>query len=405
MKKITLLWLLILLCPWTGFAYTVDQVPNVHLHNAQRFVTNPDGILSAETVNRLDQMLVNLEQTNTSEVAVVALNTIGNEDIDIFATDLFTQWGIGKKNDNGLLVLLVLDQRKITFRTGYGLEGVLPDAICKRIQSRYIIPRFREGDYDQGIYDGMQAVAQVLTTPEAVEEITAAPTEKETDWRAILQGYLTLSFVVSILLLAWIIWNNTRYAKEDSYERYKRLVTARPLALIGCFLFPIFVVVLYGWLSLRLKRLRNKTRVCESCGKPMRKLQEDEDNRYLTPQEDTEERLNSVDYDVWLCDHCGDTLVYPYENQYTQYKKCPYCQSKAYSFEGDHILRQATTMSAGLGEKRYHCAHCRKTDRKQYIIPMIVASSIGGSSRGGGSGFGGGFGGGFTGGGGSTSSW
>lgn len=83
----------------------------------------------------------------------------------------------------------------------------------------------------------------------------------------------------------------------------------------------------------------------------MRKLDEEEDNRYLTPQENTEERLNSVDYDVWLCDHCGNTLVYPYENQFTQYQKCPYCHSRAYSFEGDHILRRATTVSTGLGEK------------------------------------------------------
>ena len=130
----------------------------------------------------------------------------------------------------------------------------------------------------------------------------------------------------------------------------------------------------------------------------MRKLDEEEDNRYLTPQENTEERLNSVDYDVWLCDHCGNTLVYPYENQFTQYQKCPSCHSRAYSFEGDHILRRATTVSTGLGEKRYYCAHCHKTDCKQYIIPIIVAAAVVGSGRRGG-GFGGGFSGGSFGGG------
>jgi len=118
-----------------------------------------------------------------------------------------------------------------------------------------------------------------------------------------------------------MLWNIAHYAKKDAYERYKRLARFRPYLLAGSFLFPFFVLLLYGGLGRRLKRLRNKPRNCESCGNKMRKLDEEEDNRYLTPQENTEERLNSVDYDVWLCDHCGNTLVYPYENQFTQYQK------------------------------------------------------------------------------------
>lgn len=412
MKKIaTILLLLFLITPllW-AVEYTVEQVPNVHLNDGRRFVTNPDGILSAETVSRLDQMLLSLQETNTSEVAVVALQSIGNSDIDLFATDLFTQWGIGKQNDNGLLVLLVLDQRKITFRTGYGIEGVLPDAICKRIQSRYIIPQFKEGNYDRGILDGMNAIVQILTTPEAVSELTALPAERSaTDWNRIFNIYITISLVVSHALLFYMIWITIRHTKEEPYERYKRLAGLRPFLLAGCFLFPFFIILLYLGLKRRLKRLRNKTRVCELCGNKMRKLNEEEDNLYLTPQENTEEKLHSVDYDVWLCDQCGNTLVYPYENQFTQFQRCPYCHSRAYSFEGDHILRRATTVSTGLGEKRYCCAHCHKIDRKQYIIPMLAAATIiGGSGRGGGfggSGFGGGFGGGATGGGGSTSGW
>ena len=409
MKKIAIISLLLLVCPLIrAIEYTVDKVPNVHLDDGRRFVSNPDGILSAETVNTLDQMLFSLQEANTSEVAVVALQSIGDNDIDDFATDLFTRWGIGKQNDNGLLVLLVLDQRRITFRTGYGIEGILPDAICKRIQTQYVIPQFKQGDYDKGILDGMNVITRILTTPEAVKELTAAPVKKGIDWERIIGIYLTVSLVVSHILLFAMLWNIAHYAKKDAYERYKRLAGFRPYLLAGSFLFPFFVLLLYGGLGRRLKRLRNKPRNCESCGNKMRKLDEEEDNRYLTPQENTEERLNSVDYDVWLCDHCGNTLVYPYENQFTQYQKCPYCHSRAYSFEGDHILRRATTVSTGLGEKRYYCSHCHKTDCKQYIIPIIVAAAVVGSGRRGGGfvgGFGGGFGGGATGGGGSTSGW
>lgn len=411
MKRIcTILLLLMFVSLLRAAEYTVDQVPNVHLADGRRFVSNPDGILSPETVNRLDQMLLNMQETNSSEVAVVVLQSIGNTDTALFATELFTRWGIGKQNDNGLLVLLVLDQQRIIFRTGYGLEGLLPDAICKRIQLQYVQPRFKEGNYDQGMLDGMTAITRILTTPEAIEEITA-PTVKgiDIDWNKIFHIYLTVSLIVSHILLFAMLWTLARYARKGPYEQYKRLVTYRPVLLAGSFIFPFFVWLLYGWIGRRLKRLRNKPHMCESCGSTMHKLSEEEDNRYLSPQENTEEHLNSVDYDVWLCDQCGETLIYPYENQFTQYQRCPYCHSRAYSFEGDHILRRATTASTGLGEKRYICAHCHKIDRKQYIIPVIVAATvIGGSGRGGGfggGGFGGGFGGGATGGGGASSGW
>lgn len=411
MKRTCILFLILLFIPLLWAAeYTVDQVPNVHQTDGRRFVSNPDGILSPETVSRIDSMLLFLQEANTSEVAVVALQSIGNNDIDLFATDLFTRWGIGKQNDNGLLVLLVLDQRRITFRTCYGMEGLLPDAICKRIQTQYILPRFKEGNYDQGMLDGIATITRIITTPEAIEELTAPPVKGlEIDWGKIFNGYLTVSLVVSHILLFAMLWTVARYARKGPYEQYKRLTAFRPFLLVGSFIFPFFVWLLYGGLSRRLKRLRNKPRKCESCGSPMRKLNEEEDNLYLTPQENTEESLNSVDYDVWLCDQCGNTLVYPYENQFTQYQRCPYCHSRAYSFDGDYILRRATTMSTGLGEKRYSCAHCHKIDHKTYTIPVIVAATlIGGSGRGGGfggGGFGGGFGGGATGGGGASSGW
>lgn len=98
MKKIAIISLLLLVCPLIrAIEYTVDKVPNVHLDDGRRFVSNPDGILSAETVNTLDQMLFSLQEANTSEVAVVALQSIGDNDIDDFATELFTRWGIGKQ--------------------------------------------------------------------------------------------------------------------------------------------------------------------------------------------------------------------------------------------------------------------------------------------------------------------
>ena len=66
------------------------------------------------------------------------------------------------ENDNGLGILLVRDRREIRFVTGGGLEGVLPDAVCKRIQLKYMLPAFREGDYSRGMVAGVEAAAQLL---------------------------------------------------------------------------------------------------------------------------------------------------------------------------------------------------------------------------------------------------
>src|SRR6188768_2722830 len=103
--------------------YTVETIPNVKLIN-NSYVSNPDAILTDATVGRIDFKLAQLEKETTVQVAVVAVRSIGDADIFNFAQQLFTLWGIGKaKKDNGLLILLVVDQRTVRFHTGYGLEG------------------------------------------------------------------------------------------------------------------------------------------------------------------------------------------------------------------------------------------------------------------------------------------
>ena len=98
------------------------------------------------------------------------------------------------------------------------------------------------------------------------KELAAAPLKKGIDWERIIGIYLTVSLVVSHILLFAMLWNIAHYAKKDAYERYKRLAGFRPYLLAGSFLFPFFVLLLYGGLGRRLKRLRNKPRNCESCG-------------------------------------------------------------------------------------------------------------------------------------------
>ena len=163
------LWMLCccLTVPLQAASYRVAEVPNVQLADRTRYTSNPDGILSAEAVGRIDRMCDSLRREGLAQVAVVAVDDIDSDDTFEFAVELFRRWGVGRAQiDNGLGILLVRDRREIRFVTGGGLEGVLPDALCKRIQLERMLPHFRDGDYDGGMTAGIEAVMQLLRNGE-----------------------------------------------------------------------------------------------------------------------------------------------------------------------------------------------------------------------------------------------
>lgn len=165
MKRIFLFSLLLVAVLGTATArtYRVGEIPNVQLRDARRYVSNPDGILSAEAVRRIDSICGSLRGRGLAQVAVVAVDDIAGGDPFSFAIELFRSWGVGSaRNSNGLGVLLVKDLHEIRFVTGGGLEGILPDALCKRIQMQRMLPFFREGDYSAGMVAGLEAAATVL---------------------------------------------------------------------------------------------------------------------------------------------------------------------------------------------------------------------------------------------------
>ena len=399
------LLLLFVALPLQAREYTVESVPNVQVADRSQYVTDPDGYIDSASRSHINSMLAQLRDSNSVEAAVVILPSIGNEDIDNFATELFTHWGIGKaSNDNGLLFIAVMDQRQIVIRTGYGLEGVLPDILCSRIIRQYITPAFREGEYGKGMNDAVEQTLHIIMTPEASAELMAEePLFDEAD-KAILMnllyGYLAFSLIISLLLTIRLNRTIRRHGNEP-YECYKELFGTHTVMLVMAICFPLWGIVNYIYSNSMMKKMRNKPRNCDKCGNEMHRLSESEDNHFLTPQEDTEERIGSVDYDVWLCNKCHNTEVFRFDKAYTQYSECPHCHAKAYTMAHDNIILPATTLSAGRGEKVYTCQHCHARKVVPYIIPMIVVPK----NNGGGGGFGGGFGGGMTGGGGARGGW
>jgi len=187
----------------TGGGYTVATVPNVQLADARRFTSNPDGILSESTAAAIDRMCYDLKQRHIAQVAVLVLDRVDDSALDMFAHNVLNRWAVGEKGkDNGLVISVVRSQRDVQFETGYGLEGVLPDALCKRIQTIYMTPALSKGEFDKGILDGVTAVYNVLTDNK--EELGAlnAPAAASDEGNMLGNGVRLLLAIGVIIVIA-----------------------------------------------------------------------------------------------------------------------------------------------------------------------------------------------------------
>lgn len=145
--------------------YTIDNLPMVHLEDRNRYVCNPEGILSASAAAEIDQMFRLLEDSTGIQAIIAVVPEIEPADCFEFAHSLFQAKGVGQKDkDNGIVILLCTEERCIQFVTGYELEGILPDALCKRVQVNYMNSHFSEGDWDTGMKEGCSQIISILLT-------------------------------------------------------------------------------------------------------------------------------------------------------------------------------------------------------------------------------------------------
>ena len=115
-------------------------------------LTDFTGTLRPDELQSIENKLVAFDDTTSMQIAVVVMASVGNYDISDYAVQLFNKWKIGdKSNNSGVLLLVAKDDRKVWITTGYGMEGVFPDALVKQVIDREIVPKFRSGDYFGGI--------------------------------------------------------------------------------------------------------------------------------------------------------------------------------------------------------------------------------------------------------------
>jgi uncharacterized protein len=189
------LWSLVLAVP-AARAQDIPEAPN-----PPRLVNDYTWTLTADQVQSLESRLVAFDDSTSTQIVVVLVPSLAGYDPSDFAIRLAEKWGVGQKGKNNGIVVLVkpktaTERGEAFIASGYGLEAVIPDAICKRIADQEMIPRFQEGDY----YGGLEAGTNVLMGL-ARGEFTADQYRKRTEPEP--YGYLVpvLVFIIIFFLI------------------------------------------------------------------------------------------------------------------------------------------------------------------------------------------------------------
>ena len=183
----------------TAKVYKPADITPVHLQDRNRYVCNPDGILSQSAVDRIDAAFRMIEDSTGVQALVAVLSEIDPDDCFEFAHQLGEKVGVGRSSsNNGLVILLCTQERCIQFATGYGIEGVLPDAICKRVQERYMNRFFADDNWDDGMVAGAEALKEILLKGEYDDEDDFDAKDVFAGLGVIL-GFILIAVVIAVI--------------------------------------------------------------------------------------------------------------------------------------------------------------------------------------------------------------
>ncbi|MBD1909131.1 TPM domain-containing protein [Leptolyngbya sp. FACHB-8] len=305
-------------------------------------------VVTASDATTIRNTLQQFKQQTGIQVVVLTVNSVqdyqtGDRTIESFATNLFNTWGIGDRNrDDGILLLVAAADRKLRIELGSGYSSNY-DAVAQAIISDYIVPQFREGRISQGTVAGVNAIVSRFN-PSA----SALPAVENPGGGDPLQA-----------------------TDEGASEGTIAIGVGLTGLIVGV---PVFA----SW-------RRHRKRQCPSCKTQMVRLDEQADDQFLNESQRKEESLSSVDYDAWQCPSCSYHQILPYSNFFSEYSRCPSCATKALEVRTT-TTRQPTRSCQGESRIDEHCRHC-SYDRTYYrSIPRLTdnSSSSGGSSSGGG---------------------
>lgn len=181
-------------------------------------VVDAANILSDETESDLTARLEALETQSQRQLVVATIPDLEGNDVADYGYRLGRAWGIGGKDRNdGVILLIAPNERRMRIEVGYGLEPVLTDALSAEIIRNEITPRFRDGDFDGGVTAGVEAIARQLTLPPEEAQAIAASAAQESEGASAVPLIMFWVFVLIVILV--IIFSNRGGGKRYNAKR------------------------------------------------------------------------------------------------------------------------------------------------------------------------------------------
>ena len=218
------LFLLVSCIFWAHLTWSQEYVS---IPKLKERVTDLTQTLSSSDINFLNNKLRQFEESKGSQIAVLIVPSTKPEEIEQYAIRVADEWKLGREGvDDGVLLLVAIKDRRVRVEVGYGLEGAIPDIYAKRIVENIILPKFRNGQFDAGIEEGVNAIID-LVNGEDLPIVTSKKTDVKKHSRkfsmfgiiflfivlgyigsAIKKGWLKFTIAILIaLVIAWIVSN------------------------------------------------------------------------------------------------------------------------------------------------------------------------------------------------------
>lgn len=347
-----MLWLFIALV----IALTVTTAPVVvyaqggYPEPVDPYVNDYARILTARDAANIRTLFTDLKRDTGIEAVVVTVNSMrdygtGDETIESFATHLFNMWGIGdRERNNGVLILVAVGDREMRIELGSGYGSAF-NAKMREVINEHMLPSFRRNEYSQGIYRGARAVIGELTGVWPPDPGQPASVPAPAPTRAV-----------------------TSSQPRSSTSSTGSDVGSAPALVLGG------AVAATGAAAFGLTRYtRYRRRRCSNCQTYMVRLDEVSDDVYLDSGQKLEELLASVDYDVWKCPNCGMHTMQGYSRWFASFKSCPKCGYRTLKVTRKTLARPTYT-STGEEAIIRDCRHCDYCDSETVILPMLTRS-------------------------------
>ncbi len=337
-------------------AISAIDVKDIPTPRPSGWVVDQTGQVNADTIRQLNQISDEVHQRDGAEIAVVVIPTTEGRTPRQFATELFNHWKIGDKSqNNGLLIFVSVNDRKAEIILGNGVDDQSQSAAAQLIMDSEIVPRFKQGDVAGALVAGMQqCVSRILHAD--IQRVTAPPAEVRNNFD---------------------MPNNMQNFDQPEQDPWPLIKGIGGMTTAGI-----------GGYGVR-RFLRYRKRSCGKCQGPMILLPETLDDKHLNESQQIEERIGSVDYDVWFCRLCTDVMTLRYAALFTAFSKCPQCRSRTRK-KAETTLRASSSYSEGLVEVNESCMNCNYRTTYTRRIPRDSDSSSISSSGSSSSGFSGG---------------